>query len=75
MLIVKRKMSEALMINDNTRIIILEIKNHSVKLGVQAPTHIAIDREEIFLQKQEKKNEIKNYFNENTKEIGENNEK
>lgn len=50
MLILARKAGEAIAINDNIKIKVLEIKGGQVKLGVDAPDHVVIHREEIFLR-------------------------
>ncbi len=50
MLILTRKVGEAIAINDNIKVKILEIKGGQAKLGVDAPDHVSIHREEIFLR-------------------------
>ncbi|MCK5229384.1 MAG: carbon storage regulator CsrA [Desulfobulbaceae bacterium] len=50
MLILARKAGEAIAINDNIKVKVLEIKGGQVKLGIDAPDHVAIHREEIFLR-------------------------
>lgn len=50
MLILARKVGEAIAINDNIKVKVLEIKGGQVKLGVDAPYHVAVHREEIFLR-------------------------
>ncbi len=47
MLILARKTGEAIAINDDITIKILEIKGGQVKLGIEAPRHVAIHREEV----------------------------
>jgi carbon storage regulator len=48
MLILARKEGEAIVVADNIRIQILETKTGQVKLGIEAPGHITIHREEIY---------------------------
>ncbi len=48
MLILSRKEGEALIINDNISIKILESKNGQVKLGLEAPADVEILREEVY---------------------------
>ncbi|MCK5194078.1 MAG: carbon storage regulator CsrA [Desulfobulbaceae bacterium] len=48
MLILARKEGEAIIVADNIRIQILETKAGQVKLGIEAPSHITIHREEIY---------------------------
>lgn len=48
MLILARKVGEAIAIDEEIKIRVLEIKGGQVKLGVDAPNHVAIHREEIY---------------------------
>jgi carbon storage regulator len=48
MLILTRKLGESITIGDDIKITFLEAKGKQVKLGVEAPTHIAVHREEIY---------------------------
>ena len=48
MLILARKEGEAIIVADNIRIQILETRAGQVKLGIEAPGHITIHREEIY---------------------------
>ncbi|MDH3392474.1 MAG: carbon storage regulator CsrA [Desulfobulbaceae bacterium] len=47
MLILARKAGEAIAINDNITVTVLEMKGGQVKLGIDAPRHVAIHREEV----------------------------
>lgn len=47
MLILARKAGEAIAINDNITVTVLEMKGGQVKLGIEAPRHVAIHREEV----------------------------
>lgn len=53
MLALSRKKNEALIINNNVEVTILEIKGDQVKLGITAPREIPIYRKEVYLQIQE----------------------
>ena len=53
MLALSRKKGEALIINNNIEVTILEIKGDQVKLGIKAPKSVPIYRKEIYLQIQE----------------------
>jgi len=53
MLALSRKKNEALVVNNNIEITILDIKGDQVKLGIQAPKQIPIYRKEVYLQIQE----------------------
>lgn len=48
MLILTRKVGEAIIIGDDTTIRILESKGGQIKLGVEAPGNISINREEVY---------------------------
>ncbi len=48
MLILTRKIGEAIAINDNITIKVLEIRGGQVKLGIEAPSYVAVHREEIY---------------------------
>ena len=50
MLALSRKKNEALMINNNIEITILDIKGDQVKLGIAAPKEIPVYRKEVYLQ-------------------------
>lgn len=53
MLALSRKKSEALIINNNIEITILDIKGDQVKIGISAPKDVSIYRKEVYLQIQE----------------------
>lgn len=47
MLILSRKIDEAILIGDDIRIKVVSIEKGIVKLGIDAPTHVSILREEL----------------------------
>lgn len=47
MLVIKRKVSESIMIGDDIEIIISEISQDKVKLAINAPKEIKITRKEL----------------------------
>ena len=53
MLALSRKKNEALIINNNVEVTILEIKGDQVKLGITAPKEVPVYRKEVYLQIQE----------------------
>lgn len=53
MLALSRKRNEAIMINNDIEITILDIKGDQVKIGISAPKHIPVYRKEVFLQIEE----------------------
>jgi carbon storage regulator len=68
MLVITRKSNQSLIINGNIEIVILEAKDGSVKVGINAPKSIKIYRKEIF---DEIKDENKNALNADKAKIGE----
>ena len=48
MLILTRRVGEAVMIGDNVTVTVLDIKGSQVRLGVNAPKEVSVHREEIF---------------------------
>ena len=53
MLALSRKKNEALVINNNVEITILEIKGDQVKIGISAPKEVPVYRKEVYVQIQE----------------------
>jgi len=50
MLILTRKLGEAITIGDQVQIKVLSIKGGQVRLGVEAPDSVRINREEVYLK-------------------------
>ena len=48
MLILTRRVGEAVMIGDEVCITVLDVKGSQVRLGVKAPRTVSVHREEIF---------------------------
>ncbi len=53
MLALSRKKNEALVINNNVEITVLEIKGEQVKLGITAPREVPVYRKEVYIQIQD----------------------
>ena len=53
MLALSRKKNEALIVNYNIEITVLEIKGEQVKLGISAPKEVPVYRKEVYVQIQE----------------------
>jgi len=50
MLALTRKKGESIIIGDEITITVLSVSGESVKIGIDAPRHIPVNRQEIFLQ-------------------------
>lgn len=64
MLIVTRSPTESIIINDNIKIAVIGVRGIQVKIGIDAPKEIPVDREELRAQKNASK-ALKNQSNEN----------
>lgn len=56
MLVLSRKKNEAIVINDNITIVVVEIRGDRVRLGIDAPASVPVHRREVYedIQKQGK---------------------
>ena len=50
MLALSRKKNEAIVINDNIEVTILEVKGDQVKVGITAPKEVPVYRKEVYVQ-------------------------
>ena len=48
MLIFTRKLGEKITIGDHTVVTLIEIKDNQVRLGIEAPRHISVHRQEVY---------------------------
>lgn len=60
MLALTRKKNEAIVINNNVEITILEVKGDQVKIGITAPREVPVYRKEVYIQIQESNKEALN---------------
>lgn len=60
MLALSRKKNEAIVINNNVELTILEVKGDQVKIGITAPKEVPIYRKEVYAQIQQANKEAVN---------------
>ena len=60
MLALSRKKNEALVINNDIEITVLDIRGDQVKIGISAPKEVPVYRKEVYLQIQEANKEAVN---------------
>ena len=48
MLILTRRVGEKLVIGDNVTVTVLGVKGHQVRIGIDAPRDVMVNREEIY---------------------------
>ena len=60
MLALSRKKNEAIIVNNNIEITILEVKGDQVKIGITAPKEVPVYRKEVYMQIQEANKEAVN---------------
>lgn len=53
MLILTRKIGEGIILGDDIRITVLEIRGKQIRIGVEAPSSVVVLREEIYQRIQE----------------------
>lgn len=53
MLVLTRKSGEGILIGDNIKVVVVEVKGNQVKLGIEAPADVTVYREEVYRKIQE----------------------
>jgi carbon storage regulator len=48
MLVLTRKENESIMIGHNIEVKVLDVKEHQVKIGIDAPKDVAVHRREVY---------------------------
>jgi carbon storage regulator len=62
MLVLSRKTDESIIIGDNIRIVVVEVRGDKVRLGIEAPNDISVHRQEVYeaiIKQNAKKNDGK----------------
>jgi len=54
MLVLSRKRSETIVIGSDIRITVVNVDRNQVRLGIEAPEHISVLREELLLDAEER---------------------
>ena len=57
MLVLTRKLGESIAIDDNIKIVVVQIKAKQVRLGIKAPKETKIHREEVYAAIQDQNTE------------------
>ncbi|MBX7168293.1 MAG: carbon storage regulator [Pirellulales bacterium] len=47
MLILSRKPGDSILIDGGIRLTVLEVRGRTIRLGIEAPKHVAVQREEL----------------------------
>jgi carbon storage regulator len=60
MLVLSRKKDESIVIGENIRIVVVEVRGDKVRLGIEAPGDIPVHRQEVYdaIQKDKEKGDI-----------------
>ena len=58
MLILTRRVGEKLVIGDNVTVTVLGVKGHQVRIGIDAPRDVSVNREEIYQRILKEKNAL-----------------
>jgi carbon storage regulator len=53
MLVLTRKLGESIAIDDDIKIVVVQIKGRQVRLGIEAPRNTKVHREEVYIAIQE----------------------
>ncbi|MEJ5349296.1 MAG: carbon storage regulator CsrA [Desulfosoma sp.] len=69
MLILTRKVGEAIRIGDDIQVVITAVDQNKVKVGIQSPRHVPIFREELYQKIQEENRQAAAMQTEDLEEI------
>jgi carbon storage regulator len=71
MLVMSRKVGEVIMVGDDIQIVVVSIDRGHVRIGVQAPRHVPVDREELYVSKKKSRDmEAQKYGPGDNKAVG-----
>ena len=48
MLVLSRKMNEAIVIGENIVVTVIDIRGDKIRLGIEAPRHVSVHRREVY---------------------------
>jgi len=48
MLVLTRKMNEAIVIGENIVVTVIDIRGDKIRLGIEAPKHVSVHRQEVY---------------------------
>ena len=48
MLVLSRKMNEAIVIGENIVVTVIDIRGDKIRLGIEAPKHVSVHRREVY---------------------------
>lgn len=65
MLVLTRKIDESIIIGDNIKVFIVDVRGDQVKLGIDAPKDISVHRQEIYedIQQENKRAALSKHVN------------
>jgi carbon storage regulator len=52
MLVLTRKVGESILIGGNIRVTVTEVAGHKVRIGIDAPPDVIVDRQEVHARRQ-----------------------
>lgn len=52
MLVLSRKKNESIMIGDDVKLVIVDVRGDKVRVGIEAPEEVPVHRREVWLAKQ-----------------------
>ena len=73
MLVLSRHRDESIMIGDDVVVTIVDIRGDKVRLGIEAPQHIPVHRQEVYEAIQRENRKASELDPEDTKDVGKSN--